>query len=159
MKITNITVDNMNFAVYFELDDDPTPPWKRCDAHGPVSGYTNSNKAPGEMILYDNKGYRLYYNYQEACRIALKDEWNYEGSTGTKLEIASKSAMRDYEYLRQWCNNQWHYVGVIVELLDYDGDETGIRESLFVIEDTCNCLEVAKQLASEIILSCQRMNS
>lgn len=65
--------------------------------------------------------------------------------------------MRDYEYLRQWCNDEWHYVCVIVELLDDDGDETGIYESQYGVEDT-EWQEVAKELAREIIVSFQNMN-
>lgn len=59
-KIGTITVDDMKFAVYFELDNDCTPPWERCDGHGPVSEYTNRKKAPGEMILYNDGRYNLY---------------------------------------------------------------------------------------------------
>lgn len=65
--------------------------------------------------------------------------------------------MRDYEYIRQWCNDEWHYVCVIVELLDDGGNETGIYEYLFGVEDTA-WQEVANELASEIIAKCQRMN-
>lgn len=157
-KIDNITVDDMKFAVYFEHDDDYTPPWERCDGHGPVSEYTDRKKAHSEMILYSDGIHNRYYDYQEACKIALKDGWNYEGSTGTKHEIAAKAAMHDYEYLRQWCNDEWHYVGVIVKLLDDDGDETGIYESLFGVEDT-SWREIAEELAREIIASCQCMNA
>ena len=156
-KVDNIIVDDMNFAVYFENDDDNTPPWERCDGHGPVSEYTNRKKKPGEMMLYDGRCRKLYYDYQEACKIALRDGWNYEGSTGSKNEIAASAAMRDYEYLRRWCNDEWGYVGVVVELLDDDGDGTCIYESLFGVEHTL-WREVANELAREIIVSCQRMN-
>lgn len=156
--MTTIEVGGLDFAVYLEPDELTGPPWENSDCHGPVSEWTTRKKTPGEIVLCEDRNSRRYYDYQEACRIARKDGWGYEGSTGTKREIAAAAAMRDYNYLRQWCDDQWSYVGVTVELLDDDGDGMGICESLFGVEDIGDyCLEVAKELGSEIILSCRRM--
>lgn len=42
----------------------------------------------------------------------------------TAGEIRAEAVRQDFEFLRGWANDQWHYVGVIVTLLDAD-DEDG----------------------------------
>jgi hypothetical protein len=66
---------------------------------------------------------------------------------------AAEAARRDYQRLADWCNDRWQYVGVVVELLDDDGDPMGERASLWGIEsDATGYLEeVAHELAAEVL--------
>lgn len=55
-------------------------------------------------------------------------------ATMTPRQYAAHAAMADYERLRRWCNNEWHYVGVVVTLLDREGTPTHHSESVWGIE-------------------------
>lgn len=109
------------------FDQDSGEPWKECDGHGPVSDWTTRDKVPGELVLYsDRRSYR-YYDYAEAMKLAKKDGWGLcpeaiaklESKLGrppTKGEIRHASVMSDFEYLRRWCNNDWHWCGYMIDI-------------------------------------------
>jgi len=158
-----IELEGNKFRVSIEPDDYCAAPWDRDDGHGPVSEWkhhsfgmgTKPPKAPGEMILVWDRGAYRTYDFAEAVRIAKRDGWDaapYD-ATETPGQKAHKAAMADFNCLRQWCDGQWSYVGVIVELLDDEGDATGETESLWGIEsDAGEYLdETAKELAGEIL--------
>lgn len=69
-------------------------------------------------------------------------------ATMSKKEYAAGAAMVDYERLRQWCNDQWSYVGIIVT-----HDDSGETESLWGIESDSPEYheEVAQELADTIL--------
>ena len=146
------------YRVKFEYDDSHGAPWKECDGHGVVSEWTTRDKAPGERKLVSDRSSKRYYDIAETMKIAKRDGWglgNDElaklaqalGRMPTKKEIVSKAVDNDFEYLRAWCNDEWHYCGVIVT-----HEETQDSESLWGIEDNdYDCLaEVAHELADEI---------
>lgn len=56
------------------------------------------------------------------------------GKVPTPGEIAAAAAEQDFQFLRRWCNDEWHYVVVSVELQDSDG-ETVERDALCGVED------------------------
>lgn len=142
------------FSVKFEADSDMGAPWKNEDGHGDVSDWTTRDKLPGELVLCTDRGSKRYYDFAGACKTALRDGWDakpYNDGTESKREQAAKAALSDFEYLRQFCNDQWSYVGVIVTLLDDDGEETDMSESLWGVEDRNDYHhEVAKELAAEL---------
>ena len=157
-----ITLDTehgpLNFAVAIEHDADMGPPWLEHDGHGPVSERTTRNKAPGELVLDDMRHGKLFYDFAAACRQALAEGWDaqpYNEGQETKRQQAAKAARADYENLRRWCASQWHWVGVVVTLLDPEGDETAVSDSLWGIEsDAGDYLDqVARELAAEIAAS------
>lgn len=138
MNNITITIDNldMTFAVEIHTDDDMPAPWDHCDGHGPVTGWLSRNKRPDELVLNTDRGQKRFYNFKEACAIALRDGWGCKELDGTETprQKAAKAAMADFEYLRAWCNNDWSYVGVTVTLLDSDGNKTEVQESVWGIE-------------------------
>lgn len=150
------------FAVGIEADVDHGAPWGECDGHGPVTDWQcrdhyKGGKHPGELIL-DNQGRGVYrfYDYAEACKIALRDGWDakpYNDGSETPRQQAAKAARADFERLRAWCSDEWHYVGVVVTLLDPQGEPTAITESLWGIEsDAGEYLEdAAEELAHQIM--------
>jgi hypothetical protein len=63
--------------------------------------------------------------------------------------------MAEYEHFRRWCNDQWHYVGVVVTRLEGsedEGFEEGPSASLWGLQsdDETHIAEVAKELANEL---------
>lgn len=149
------------FRVTFPHDDCGDTPWEREDGHGPVSDWkrhafgmgSKPPKAPGEMILiWDHGSYRTY-DFQAAVKQAKAEGWDAAPYGGTRGEKAHRAAMADFDRLRRWCDDQWSYVGVVVELLDDEGDAMGEEESLWGVEsDAGDYLEkCARELADEII--------
>jgi len=75
-------------------------------------------------------------------------------ATMTPRQYAAEAARRDYERMRQWCNDVWSYVGVIVAPVCPCCDEIDESESrsLWGIESDAGdyLQEVARELADEI---------
>lgn len=151
----------MTFCLTLETEDfHRRKPWIEDDGHGPVSDWRRTDylsrptKAPGERILFrDGRSFRTY-DFAEAVRIARRDGWDAPPyKTGTKGQQAARAAEADFNRLRQWCEGQWWYVGVVVELLDDEGEPTGETASLWGIEsDADNYIaEVGQDLAGEIV--------
>lgn len=151
-------LDGRRFRVRFPYDEDSTAPWDDCDGHGTVRQvrfgyYDRTPKRAGELVLYAERGAAILYDYEEACRIARKDGW---GSKNCKPEMskrqkAATAARDDYNFLRGWCNDLWCYVGVVVSLLDDEGDEMDQR-SLWRIESDDYAYHeiVARELAQQL---------
>jgi len=150
------TYRRSTFKIEIVHDSDHGTPWENEDGHGPVSDWTSRAKCPGEMILTEDRGRKRFYDFAEACRIARRDGWNaapYDVPGESKRQRAARAAMADFERLRAWCNDQWHYVGVVVTRLDRHGNEMRHeRASLWGIESDCEDYqeEVARELAAEI---------
>lgn len=135
-------------------DDDNTPPWKQEDGHGPVSDWTSRDKLPGELILNEDGRSKRFYDFAAAVKIAKRDGWNSapfdDGLTGGAR--AAKAARADYERLRRWCNDDWRYIGVALQVWFKDiqlTDEYGA--ALWGIESDAGeyCTETANELISE----------
>jgi hypothetical protein len=124
LRTRDVLGDRRTFAIAVLDDDTNDSPWEREDGHGPVSDWTSCAKRPGEIVLSSDRGMSRFYDYQEACKIALRDGWNAEpySDTESKRQRASKAAMADYERLRAWCNDQWRYIGVVLFEMPRDGE-------------------------------------
>ncbi len=125
------------FRVHFAHDADTGEPWKEYDGHGPVSAWTTRDKAPGERVLATDTDHtrRRYYDIAEATRIAKRDRWGSRDDVGlTKGAKAAKAVEEDFEYLRQWCADEWEYLTVTVAEVDEDDEPTGKRASLSGVE-------------------------
>ena len=143
----------MSFRIEWVYDHDCDPPWDREDGHGPVSDWEHRSKRPGEMILNSDRGSHLFYNFAEAVKLARKDGWNtapYKWPTnGARAHAA---ALADFEYLRRWCSDQWHYCGIVVTLLDADGDPDSVDASLWGIESEGD--DYHEEVIRELIAEC-----
>jgi len=119
------------FRIEYHYDHDMGPPWEACDGHGFVSDWESRDKQPGELILKeDSRGNRRFYDFQASVRKARDEDWNC-ASVLPKRERgqAIVDAVRaDYKYLRDWCNDEWHYMGIAVFPLTVDGDELRSKE-------------------------------
>lgn len=109
--------DGRTFVVEVHSDDYRGLPWEEYDGHGNVSDWTTREKRPGEWILREDRGSRRYYDAQEAQARALREGWQASTASaayGTKAEQAARAVRSDFEWLRAWCNDEWHYVGIVV---------------------------------------------
>lgn len=127
---------SLSFRVEWIVHFDCDAPWDREDGHGPVSNWERRNKRPGEMVLCTDRGSHRFYDFAEAVRIARRDGWDTE-PYGTRKpgERAHAAALADFELLRGWCNEHWWYCGIVVTLLDSDGEPDSVDASLWGIED------------------------
>lgn len=158
--------NGFRFLVNIEQDDTSDAPWERCDGHEPISESVTRAKAPGEWVLYEEHGRKLYYDAAEATRIAKRDGWGLapdklavlERSLGrkpTRKQIIAEVVRCDFDYLRRWCDNQWCYVGVIVTHIpdDCEADEVekDYANALWGIgsDETDTIAETANELAGD----------
>ena len=139
-------------------DDTCDAPWDRSEGHGPVSDWTSRTKRPGEVVLASDRSRHRFYDMQEAVATARRDGWGFKGDNGLKPgEKAARAAQKDFEFLYGWCNDQWSYVGVVVELMHEDDDGelvgTGRTDSLWGVESVAEdyLVEVARECADCII--------
>lgn len=145
----------LRFRARLEPDHTGQTPWED-DGHGPVSDWTTRDKRPGEMVLNREGRCARYYDFAAAVAIAKRDGWNAEPywRIETRGQRAAKAALADFKRIRDWCNDKWQYVGVVVERIggafgDYCGPDDG---SLWGIESDSGdyMTEVALDLADEI---------
>lgn len=154
----------LTFRVDTMPDECSDFPWDREDGHGPVRQTRNrEDKRAGERVLVNDRHAFWLYNEQEAMRIAKRDGWGistedrsrFLANTGrepTPNEVALAAVQADFQRLRGFLEGDWCYVGLVVTLLDVDGEPTGETESLWGIEsDAGEYLdETARELAGEI---------
>lgn len=133
----NIGGRDFTFAVEYIDDQDAGAPWENSDGHGVVTDWQLRDKRPGELILCTDHRAHRFYDYAASCRLALRDGWDaapHNDGSETKRQQAAKAARADFEYLRGWCNDEWRYVGVVVTLLDDEGEKTEVSDSLWGVE-------------------------
>jgi hypothetical protein len=140
-----IEIDGLTFVVDMVPDIDAGAPWDNQECLGDVSHWERRDKAPGERVLSgsrsDHGGQRRFYDFAGAVRRARS-----EGMTG---KDAAEAADREYHYLRAWCRDDWYYMGVIVTLLDVEGNKTDISDSVWCVESDGDYSRViADELAS-----------
>lgn len=145
--------DGLAFKIEIERDDWQDAPWENEDGHGPVSNWTTRDKRPGELVLSSDRNAKRFYDFAAAVELAKRDGWNaapYDVPGETKGARAHKAAMADFKRLRDWCEDRWEYVGVIVTCTDLPGEPS---ESLWGIESDAGeyLQEVTRELADEII--------
>lgn len=131
------------------------PPWEEHDGHGPVSPWTRRPKAPGERVLHEDRGSYRYYDWQEAIKIAKRDGWGF--GEGTKGQQAVRAVQADFEAMRAWCRNKWHWCGIVLSIAKNGITLDDHATSLWGIElnypgsDNSFLLTVANELLDEAI--------
>lgn len=162
-----IELKGLTFRVSIEHDDSHGAPWDECDGHGPVRDcrnlYGRAEKKPGERVLATDRHSAWVYDWAEASRIAKRDGWGLAPDALAALtkklgrepkpgEVREAAVQADFDYLRHYLNDDWTYIGVVVTLLDVDGEPTSETESLWGIESDAHDYinETARDLASEI---------
>lgn len=144
------------FTVSLYHDSDHGAPWEDDCGCGPVSDWTRREKAPGEMVLCTGSISRRYYDFAAATRIAKRDGWGLSdkdmaelskrlGRNPTRKQVIRESVLQNFDRLRRWCNDDWHYCGVEVSC-------EGETDSLWGVESDCEdyIRQVAHELAAEV---------
>lgn len=109
--------EGFTLTARIHLDDSGETPWEREDGHGPVSAWTRADKQPGERVLNEDGRARRFYDFAEACKIALRDGWGVEGGRKegeSAKAYAARAAEADFRALKAWCDDEWFYCGVSV---------------------------------------------
>ncbi len=108
-------------------------PWDEYDGHGVIRTESPSySKAPGEFILYRDRGDVYIYDIRATLPIARRDGWGLSesamadltrrlGRMPTRREITAESVRQDAEYCRGWLEGRYSWVGIVVKLRDPDG--------------------------------------
>ena len=147
-----------------EYDNYHGAPWEEECGHGPVTDWVHRDKHAGERELCYDYGLTRYYDFAEAVKIAKRDGWGLNdaelaklkaklGRAPTKGQIIEAAVEADFQNLKDWCDNKWHYIGVVVTLFDADGEERDDR-SLWGVEDYGDYYQtIASELADELIHS------
>lgn len=150
-KTETIEYNDKAYLVEWVYDEHCGPPWENSDGHGVVSDWVTRDKKPGELVLAEGRGRRRYYDLAATMKIAKRDGWNAEPyEWPTKNEQAHAAVMADYEYLRRWCNDEWHYCGIVVTKL-VDGCKAE-SASIFGVESDADDYhkEIIKELIDEL---------
>lgn len=156
---TTFEHNGRTYAAKLERDNDHGAPWDEECGHGDVSDWTGRAKAPGELVLNeDRRGAKRYYDFSGAVARAKAEGWNaapyYPPGEETRGQRAAKAARADYERLRAWCNDDWCYVGVIVApVCECCGEvKDDMAESLWGIESDAGeyLADVAFELAEQL---------
>lgn len=147
-----LTVNGLNFTVSVDRDEDMGAPWENHDGHGVVSKWVTRDKMPSERLLSRSCSHKRYYDVAASTEIALRDSWGVANPEGrTKGQIAAEAVDNDFEYIRGWCNDEWWWVYVLVQLVDLEGRHVnGYSESLCGIESTDDIGRIAQELAATL---------
>ena len=156
----NFTYEGFDFMVEIKNDADHEAPWDDGDNNGIVFN-RRGKKHPSERIIHNDGTNLTLYDWQGTIAKAEVEGWGLYpeaeqklaqslGHMPTKRQIVEAAVARDYEMMRSWCNNEWHYVGVVVRLPDEWG---GREESVWGIpdNDTDVINEVRNELADSLI--------
>lgn len=152
----------LTFRIEVKPDGDMGAPWDEHDGHGPVRVarvvHDHAHKEPGERVLYADRGDAWLYDWAEAMLIARRDRWGLapddKAALAKKLgrapkpdEIREAAVQADFDYCRRYCTGDWHWAGVVVTLLDTDGEPTSETESVWGVESDSH--DYHKELAQE----------
>lgn len=149
------------YLVEWFYDDDADAPWDHSDGHGPVTDWERRDKRPGELILSSDRGYKRFYDFAGAMRIAKRDGWNAPPyAFSSPGEQAQAAVMADYKHLRRWCDDQWFYCGIVVTMLDDDGEKTDVSDSIWCVEENGHySAGYHASIIQDIISQCEYSNN
>jgi hypothetical protein len=151
------TIERDGYTISIDCfpDCDHGAPWTEEDGHGPVSEWTRRDKRPGEIVLHEDHGSRLYYDFLEAVKIARRDGWdakpyNTDGHQ-TRGQQAAKAARADFEHLRAYCRGEWSWSGYVATITRDDGTQLDEEDSCWGFGDHKDMIEFATSQADCLI--------
>lgn len=151
------TIEHCGITVRIEYfyDHDMGRPWENADGHGVIrsaySYYGKPEKKPGEVLIPCDRGNYWIYDWQESTRIAKRDGWGVSNPPAglTQRQITALAVKADFDYLRGWINEDWHYVGVVCTVLDANGEDTNDSDSCWGFESLDDYHETAGREMAE----------
>lgn len=113
--------DGFHIVAKIIRDDDGSNPWERAEGHGPVSDWRPlGSKRPGERVLSTDGRLARFYDHAEAVRMARRDGWGVHAEPQREGETLrayrARAVEADFAFLKSWCDDEWYYVGVMVEV-------------------------------------------
>lgn len=125
------------YRIEWMYDQDMGAPWDEHDGHGTVSDWTTRDKRPGELVLNQDRSLKRFYDFQGAVAQAKAEGWNTAPYIWpSKGAQAVAAVLADFNHLKDWCDNRWHWCGIRVTLLDEGGEDTDKDASLWGIEES-----------------------
>ena len=169
-------IDGRKYRIDWHYDDTSGRPEDESDGHGVCADINFDPKTFGEdpedgeldleeavrhkmMRVLDTTSrrqtwYRVY-DVWETMKVAKADgwrdlKWEAEHPNATEEEKLLAAVDADFNYLKGWYNDDWHWCGITVMLLDEEDDEH--EESLWGLcsDDAEYHEEVIKDLVGEI---------
>lgn len=142
-----------------KYDDHSDAPWENqeCFAVPIESPRDQWDMVDGELsghLRIEARRDVWFYPFSDALAKARQEQRKYGCKQGrAEIEARALAAVRaEYEFFRRYFREDWCYVGVVVELLDGDGETVG-EDSLWGIESdsTEYILETANDMARTLI--------
>lgn len=124
----NLTIQGFDIKIEYWHDECIGQPWEESEGHGEIretrAYYGQPDKKPGEIVIHHDRGNYWLYDFAGAVEKAKSECWGVKDSEGlTPNQVAEKAALQDMHYLRRWLNDQWHWAGFTVTVLDAEGEE------------------------------------
>lgn len=111
-----IVINGFTLEARVERDEDMGPPWIEHDGHGIVSDWTSRDKKPSERILCRDDRSRRYYDVKASMDKAEEEGWDAPPyGQGTKRQQAARAVEADFQNLKAWCDDEWRWVGVVID--------------------------------------------
>jgi hypothetical protein len=136
------------FLVEYFHDADMGAPWVEHDGHGIIrstcSHYGRPEKKPGEVIIASDRGHYWLYNIEATTQKAQAEGWSIANPAPgmTRRQIVAAAVARDMAHCAGFLNDNWHWCGITVTLLDSDGEKTEAADSLWgMASDDADYLE------------------
>jgi len=145
-----IEFNGRDFRVSLHYDSDRGAPWDENDCHGSVHVRRGdrSEKRPGEIIICTDYPFYWVYDFQSAVKKA-REVWGIKSGPD-----AVKAVTADMRHLKGYLDNEWHYCGVSVQILDSEGEPIGeeFDHAVWGVESNGECWrEIAGEIAGEIL--------
>lgn len=173
-------IDGRKYRIDWHYDDSSGRPEEESDVHGvcadinfdPETFGEDHDPEDGELDLEEvvrhqmmrvlgttsrrQTWYRVY-DVWETMKVAKADgwrdlKWEAEHPNATEEEKRMAAVDADFEFINGWYNDDWHWCGITVMLLDDEGDDTEHEESLWGLcsDDDKHHEEVIHDLVGEI---------
>jgi hypothetical protein len=154
-------VESDGYGVVADMDYDPAEYLDDYDYE--VNGEPDMEEVIRHQMMRPLQRYvrymhaRKYYDVWETMKRAKKDGWRdlkfeLENPDATEEQKLMGAVDADYDYLRGWYEDDWHWCCITVIALDKEGDDTGHEESLCGIcsDDKEHHEEVIRDLTQQI---------
>lgn len=145
----NFTVSGYDVTIELHYDSDNGMPWIENDGHGEIrqtyAPYGRPEKAPGEVVLYGERGEYFLYDVQATTEKAKREGWGISGDTTglTRAQIAALAVKQDMKYCRDFLTGSRYWSGYTYTVQDADGEEVA-EGSCWGFDDPDYCLTEAK---------------
>ena len=146
-------IDGREFVAELHHDSDMGAPWDEHDGHGDVSEWTTRDKRPGEMVIASDGRRNRFYDFAGAVKRARAESWDAPPyRAGTRGQRAARAALADFKRLKEWCDDEWSWCGVVVRSAGAC-ECCGESRSLWGLESDCAAdhKDAAEELARELL--------